>query len=90
MNTEQAVQQFWATSLAWRGRGELSKPLTTERLFNLLRPLEIHRSLPLQRQSRELSTMIVKFKRTRCPKPRRKLTNLIQFPTHATQNTKAA
>lgn len=88
VKTETAVQSYWNASLTWRGKSE--RVATVEELFGELRPLEIHRSLPLQRQATELSDMIVKFKRARCPKPRKKLHNLVALPIRRRQTTIAA
>lgn len=90
MRTEDAVQSFWNASLTWRGKTEEATEKTVHDLFRQLEPLEIHRSLPLARQSQELSNMIVKMKRMRCPKPRKKLHNLVQLPTRMLQKVKAA
>lgn len=90
MRTETGVRQFWEASLAWRGRSEGSDILTVQHLFEALEPLKIHPSLPLVRQAGELSALIVKFKRQRCAKPRRKLTNLVQLPVRIQQKTIAA
>lgn len=90
MRTETGARQYWEASLAWRGRSTASSILTVQHLFDALEPLYSHRSHPLVRQAVELSDLIVKFKRQRCAKPRRKLTNLVQLPLRQRQETIAA
>lgn len=90
MRTETGARQYWEASLAWRGRAEGSDILTVQHLFEALEPLYAHPSHPLSRQVNELSDLIVKFKRQRCTKPRRKLTNLVQLPIRIQQKTIAA
>lgn len=93
MGTEEAVQQFWLTSMAWRGRIETTESDTCQNFFKRLEPLYdpvLHKSHKLSKQATELSNMIVKWKRSRCPKPRTKLRNLVALPTKQKQVTKAA
>jgi hypothetical protein len=90
MKIETGARQYWEASLAWRGRAEGQDGLTVQHLFDALNPLETHPSWRLQQQASELSAMIVKWKKSRCPKPRRKLTNLVQLPVRTQQKTIAA
>lgn len=84
MGTEEAVRRFWFASSAWRGRLQNTEDMTCQEFFKELEPLYDpirHKSHKLASQADELSTMIVKWKRSRCPKPKTKLRNLVPHPT---------